>query len=368
MTGPTPTPSILEITPYVPGKHAPAGARTSAGAPAPLPLKLSANESALGPSPKAIAALEAQAARAHRYPDGDATELRAALAERYQVPANQLVCGAGSDELIALTCQAYLAPGDEVLYPEHGFLMYKISALAAGGTVKTAPERGLRTDVAALLAAVSDKTKIVFLANPNNPTGSYITRRELADLHAGLPPHVLLVVDGAYREYVAQPDYSSGIELVSAPAQNVLVTGTLSKIFGLGGLRVGWAYGPPPLIDILNRVRGPFNVNALALAAATAAVQDRAFEARVRQLNNDQIGPLTQGLQDLGLSVYPSVGNFLLIDFGEEARRLRIDAALQAQGIFIRQVAAYGLPTCLRMTIGTQGENARVLTALSELL
>lgn len=359
---PEPNASVLEIKPYVPGKHGEEQADTAP------PLKLSANESALGPSPKAIAALEAAASAAHRYPDGDAGELRAALAERYDLPAEQIVCGAGSDEIIALTCQAYLKPGDEVLYPEHGFLMYKISALAAGGVPKTAPESGLRTDVEALLSAVTEKTKIVFLANPNNPTGSYITRQELADLQAGLPSHVLLVIDGAYREYVEQPDFSTGFELVQAGAENVLVTGTLSKIYGLGGLRVGWGYGAPHLIDVLNRVRGPFNVAAQSQAAAVEAIRDTAFEERVRRLNNDQIGPLTQRLQGLGLKVYPSVGNFLLVDLGDEARRLRVDEALQAQGIFIRQVAAYGLPTCLRMTIGTVKENDRVLGALADFL
>ncbi len=361
MPAPVPNPEILRIRPYVPGQHGEETADLK-------PLKLSANESALGPSPKAVAALHAAAATAHRYPDGDAAALRAALAARYGIPADQIVCGAGSDEVIALTCQAYLQRGDEVVYPEHGFLMYALSTLAAGGVPRTAPERGLRTDVGALLAAVSDKTKIVFLANPNNPTGSYISMRELAELQAGLPAHVLLVVDGAYREYVEQPDFSTGLELVAAGKENVLVTGTLSKIFGLGGLRVGWAYGAPALIDVLNRVRGPFNVAAPAQAAAVAALGDRAFEERVRRLNNDQLAPLTQRLQGMGLTVYPSVANFVLIDFGEAARRVQVDTALQAQGLYLRQVAAYGLPTCLRMTLGTEAENARVLQALTQAL
>ena len=358
---PNPNKSVLNISPYVPGKH---GEEQDGH----TPLKLSANESALGPSPKAIEALAAMADQAHRYPDGGASNLREALALRYDLLAEQFVCGAGSDEVIVLTCQAYLAPGDEVLYPDHGFLMYKISALAAGGVPTTAPETNLRTDVQALLAAVTERTKIVFLANPNNPTGSYITRQELADLHAGLPPHVLLVIDGAYREYVEQPDFSTGLELVEAGAENVLVTGTLSKIFGLGGLRVGWGYGAPHLVDVLNRVRGPFNVSVPAMDAAAAALGDTAFEERVRRLNNDQLGPLTQRLMGMGLHVYPSVGNFLLIDFGDEARRIAVDEGLQAQGMFIRQVAAYGLPTCLRMTLGTEAENARVLDAIAALI
>ncbi len=361
MPAPIPNPEILRIRPYVPGKHGQETADLK-------PLKLSANESALGPSPKALAALNAAAAAAHRYPDSDATALRSALAERYGFPADQIVCGAGSDEVIALTCQAYVQPGDEVVYPEHGFLMYALSTLAAGGVPRTAPERGLRTDVGALLSAVDDKTKIVFLANPNNPTGSYISAQELAELQAGLPDQVLLVVDGAYREYVEQPDFSTGLELVAAGKENVLVTGTLSKIYGLGGLRVGWAYGAPALIDVLNRVRGPFNVAAPAQAAAAAALQDRTFEERVRRLNNDQIAPLTQRLRGMGLTVYPSVANFVLIDFREEARRVQVDTTLQAQGIYLRQVAAYGLPTCLRMTLGTRAENARVLDALTETL
>ena len=358
ISAPVPKPSILKIKPYVPGKH---GDQTSNL----RPLKLSANESALGPSPKAVAALRDAAATAHRYPDGNATALRRSLAERFGIPADQIICGAGSDELIALTCQAYLQPGDEIIYPEHGFLMYSISALAVGGVPRTAPELNLKTDITALAQAISDKTKIVFVANPNNPTGSYISAQELSDLHAALPRHVLLVVDGAYREYVERSDFSTGLELVTAGKDNILVTGTLSKIFGLGGLRVGWAYGAPPLIDVLNRVRGPFNVGAVAQSAAVAALEDQAFEERVRRLNNDQIMPLTHQLQELGLRVYPSVGNFILIDFGTEIRRIQVDEALQAHGIFIRQVVAYGLPTCLRMTLGTESENARFLDTLT---
>lgn len=358
---PTPNPTVLSIDPYVPGKHGEDSAINR-------PLKLSANESSLGPAPGAVAALKKLSIDAHRYPDGDAKALRDALSERFEIPSDRIVCGAGSDELIALTCQAYLKPGDEILYPEHGFLMYAISALASGGVPKTAPEKNCRADIGALLDAVTPKTKIVFLANPNNPTGSYVTRQELADLQAGLPSHVLLVVDGAYREYVEQPDYSSGIELVSAGKQNVLVTGTLSKIFGLGGLRVGWAYGSDHLVDVLNRVRGPFNVSSAAQVAAVEALNDHEWEEKVRRLNNDQIGPLTQRITALGLRVYSTVANFILIDLGSDTKRIKVDQALQSKGIFLRQVSAYGLGTCLRMTIGTEAENDRVLEALSVLL
>ena len=361
MIRPSPIPTVLEINAYIPGSSG----KNSDGPP---PLKLSANESALGPSPKAVAALKAIAVEAHRYPAADPIELRQALAARYGLPAGQFICGAGSDEILTFAAQAFLRPGDEALYPEHGFLMYKISTLAAGGTPRTASEKGLRVDVDALLAAVSPRTRIVWLANPGNPTGSYLTKHEVHRLHAGLRKDVLLVLDGAYQEFVEDAAYTNGAELVLAGAENVLITGTLSKMFGLGGLRVGWGFAAPYLIDVLNRVRGPFNISVPSLAAATAALQDQAHEQAVLRTNNDQLASVSARLRALGLTVHPTVTNFILIDFGTQARREAVDTALQAQGIFIRQVASYGLPTCLRMTIGTAEENDRVLVALQALV
>ena len=361
MNRPQPVPSILEISAYVPG----AQGKGEGGEP---PLKLSANESALGPSPQAIAALQAKAADAHRYPEADPYELRHALAKRYNLPAQQFICGAGSDEILTFAAQTFLRPGDEALYPEHGFLMYKISTLAAGGAPKTAPEKGLQVDVDALLAAVTGRTRLVWLANPGNPTGSIISGAEVRRLHEGLPKDVMLVLDGAYQEFVEDPAFSNGTELVLEGAENVLVTGTLSKMFGLGGLRVGWGFAAPYVIDLLNRVRGPFNISVPSLAAAVAALQDPEHERKVLRTNNDQIAALKAELEAMGLQVHPTFTNFMLIDFGTEEERKRIDTALQAQGIFIRQVAAYGLPTCLRMTLGTREENTRVLSALRQLV
>ena len=265
MAKPRPRPGILEITPYVGGKAEAKGAART--------IKLSANESALGPSPKAIAAIEAAALEAHRYPDGGTDRLRAAIAERFELDPAQIVCGSGSDELIHLLTFAYAGPGEEVIYSAHGFLMYRLSALGTGATPVAAPESNLRTDVDAILAAVTSRTRMVFIANPNNPTGSYITADELSRLHAGLPDDVVLVIDAAYAEYVHRDDYTSGQELVDR-ADNVVMTRTFSKLFGLGALRLGWAYGSPAIVDVLHRVRGPFNVNSLAQTAGVAALED----------------------------------------------------------------------------------------------
>ncbi len=249
---PMPQPGILDINPYVPGEsHVAGGVK---------PIKLSSNETPLGPSPKAIAAFKAEADQLERYPDGGATALRKAIAEQYGLNPDRIVCGSGSDELINLLAHAYLGPGDEAVYTEHGFLMYKIATLSCGATPVPVPEKDYRADVDAILARVSDKTKIVFLANPNNPTGTYIPHDEVRRLHKGLPAHTLLVLDAAYCEYVRRNDYEAGLELV-ATTENTVMTRTFSKIYGLAALRLGWAYCPAGVADVLNRVRGPFNVD-----------------------------------------------------------------------------------------------------------
>jgi histidinol-phosphate aminotransferase len=358
---PVPQPGIMEISPYVPGEsNLPGGVK---------PIKLSSNETPLGPSPKAIAAFTAAAGELQRYPDGGATKLREAIARVYGIAADRLVCGSGSDELISLIVHAYVGPGDETLFPEHGFLMYRIATLANGGIPVTAPEKNLRTDVDALLARVTPKTKLVFLANPNNPTGTYIPFDEVRCLHAGLPKSVVLVLDAAYAEYVRRNDYEAGMELAGS-AENVIMMRTFSKIHGLAALRLGWAYGPAGIIDVLNRVRGPFNVNAPALAAGIAAIEDKAHQEASITHNDTWLPWVSSELTKLGLTVTPSVGNFILIHFpaggGKDAKAA--DAHLKTKGIILRAVGAYNLPHCLRMTIGTERENRAVVAALQEFM
>jgi len=353
-------PGIKDIAPYVGGESAVAGADKI--------IKLSSNESALGPSPTATGAYADLSKALHRYPDGDCRELREAIAETFGLDAAGIVCGAGSDEIISLICQAYAGPGDEVLYSEHGFLMYPISAKAAGATPVTAPETDLTTDVDALLAAVTERTRILFIANPNNPTGTYIPNSELERLRAGLRDDVLLVIDAAYAEYVGRDDYTDGAAMVEAH-DNVVMTRTFSKIFGLGGMRLGWGYVPAQVADVLHRVRGPFNVSAPAQAAGVAAVGDTAFTARVRA-HNDKWLPWTRDkLRDLGLSVTDSVGNFLLVCFGDADHGAEAaDAFLKRDGIIVRRMGGYGLPDCLRITVGAEDEMRALVDSLAHFL
>ncbi|WP_373088662.1 histidinol-phosphate transaminase [Sneathiella sp.] len=360
MSIPVPQPGILNITPYVGGK--------SKAGDAPVVAKLSSNESPLGPSPKAVAAIEAMIGQLHRYPDGGAAALTAAIAEVHGLDPARIICGNGSDEIITLLNSAYVGVGDEVLFTEHGFLMYAISASAAGATPVRAAEMNRTADVDALLAAVTDRTRIVFLANPNNPTGTYISDQEVRRLRAGLRDDVLLVLDAAYAEYVTKDDYRPGKELVEAH-DNVVMTRTFSKIYGLSALRLGWAYCPAAVTDVLHRVRGPFNVNALAQAAGVEAVRDQAFIEKAREHNDKWLPILTQSLRGMGLEVTPSVGNFLLIDFRDSGKTAaEAEQYLSAKGLLLRAVAGYGLPTCLRMTIGLETENHAVIEALRQLL
>jgi histidinol-phosphate aminotransferase len=358
---PQPRASIASIDAYVPGKSkAPAGVKLH---------KLSSNETPLGASPAAIAAYKAAADTLELYPDGSAEKLREAIGARYGLDKTRLVCGAGSDELLSLLANAYLGPGDEGLYSQHGFLVYKIAILTAGATPVIAPEKDLSTDVDALLAAVTPRTKIVFLANPNNPTGTYIPFEEVKRLHAGLRPDILLVLDAAYAEYVRRNDYASGLELVST-SENVVMTRTFSKIYGLANLRIGWLYGPAGVVDVLNRIRGPFNVNGPALSAAIAAIADRAHEDAAIRHNEEWLPIMVTGLEALGLRVTPSVGNFLLLHFPDLAgkRAPDADAFLTSKGIILRRMDAYGLPGALRLTIGSAEANRAVLAHLSEFL
>lgn len=355
---PEPRRSVLDISAYVPGDDRSSAAKV---------FKLSSNETPLGPSPLAMQAFRANADRLHVYPDGSAKSLREAIAASFGLNPERIVCGNGSDELLTLLAQTYLSAGDEAIFTEHGFLVYKIATLAAGGLPVIAPEKNETTDVDAILARVTPRTRIVYLANPNNPTGTFISYEEVKRLHSGLPGNVLLVLDAAYAEYVRRNDYGSGVEL-AAEAENVVMTRTFSKVFGLANLRVGWAYGPAAVIDALNRTRGPFNVNGGALAAAVAALSDRVHLELSVAHNSVWLKWLTDEITALGLRVTPSIGNFLLVHFsGEKGKAAaEADGFLRDRGLVLRRMGAYGFPNALRLTVGTEEANRLFMGALAD--
>jgi histidinol-phosphate aminotransferase len=358
---PQPRPGVLDIASYVPGKSsAPGVARV---------FKLSANETPLGPSPKAIEAFKAIAGRLEDYPEGTARLLREAIGKQFGLDPARIICGAGSDDLLNLLADAYLQDGDEAIYTTHGFLVYPIATLGSGATPVVAEEKDYTADVDAILAKVSDRTKMVFIANPNNPTGTYIPFDELKRLQRSLPPHVLLVVDAAYSEYVRRNDYEAGIELV-ATCDNVVMTRTFSKIYGLAALRVGWMYGPAHVVDAINRIRGPFNVNTPAMMAAIAAIQDTAHMEAARDHNEKWLAWLTDEVRKLGLTVTPSAANFILIHFPRTKGKTAADADefLTSRGLILRRVVAYHLPDCLRLTVGLEEPNRLVVKALAEFM
>jgi histidinol-phosphate aminotransferase len=332
-------------------------------------IRLASNESPHGPSPQAVAAYHEAASRLHRYPDGGAVSLREALGRRHGLDPARIVCGNGSDDLIALLARAYAGPGDEVIHSEYGFLVYPIAVRSAGARPVAAPEPEFRTDVDNVLACVSPRTRLVFLANPNNPTGSYLAVSELRRLRAGLPDDVLLVIDSAYAEYVGAPDYDSGSDLV-AEFDNVVMTRTFSKIYGLAALRLGWAYCPPAVADVLDRVRGPFNVTGPTLAAGEAALASTDHVTAARRHNDVWLPQLTAKIAGLGLTVFPSVANFVLVRFPTDPGR-NADAAnafLQERGIIARAMGAYKLPDCLRISVGLDDEMTAVIAALAEFM
>lgn len=356
--GPIPRQGILDIAPYVPGTSALPGAHPV--------IKLSSNESPFGPSPRAVEAFIEAAPSLSRYPDGSARALRETIGKLYGLDPDHIVCGAGSDEVLNLIATAYLGPGDEAIYSEHGFLVYKIAILARGANPVVAPETDLTTDVDAILARVSPHTRVVFIANPNNPTGTYLPFDEVKRLRAGLRDDVLLVLDAAYAEYVRANDYEAGIELV-ATTHNTVMTRTFSKIYGLAYLRLGWAYCPTPVADALNRIRGPFNVSGPAIAAGVAALQDQAWIQRAANHNDFWRSRMAEALSALGLRVTPSAANFLLLHFpkGNGHSAEAADKFLHGQRIILRRVTEYGFPNALRMTIGTEDDNRAVLEALA---
>ena len=354
-----PRPSILSIEPYVGGESKIPGVNRI--------VKLSSNEGAFGVPPGVQAAYATLATELHRYPDGGARALREAIGARFGLDPARIVCGNGSDELIGALILSYGGEGTELVMSAHGFVMYDIAGRYAGCQVIKVPERNLTADVDAMLAAVGPRTRLVFLANPNNPTGTMLPAAEVERLRAGLREDVLLVLDSAYAEYVTRPDYDPGVALVEA-GTNTVMTRTFSKVFGLGGVRLGWAYAPPHIADILNRVRGPFNVNAPAMVAGIAALAEPGWVEMSVAHNDAWRAKLSDGLRALGLTVYPSEGNFILADFGTAERARDADAALKARGLIVRAMGSYSLPQCLRITIGNAEECGMVLDALGAFL
>jgi len=350
-----PQAGIMDIALYVGGAAHVEGASNV--------LKLSSNENPMGPSDAAKEAFSRAVHSLHRYPNTDHASLRQAIGDVWSVDPEQVICGVGSDEIIHFLCQAYVGKSDEVIFTEHGFAMYRIATLAAGGTPVEVRENERMTDVDAILAACNKKTKLVFLANPNNPTGTMICQAELARLAEGLPPQAILVLDGAYAEYVE--GYDAGLKLIEA-RENVVMTRTFSKIYGLGGLRVGWGYGPRAIVDVLNRIRGPFNLSTAALAAAEAAVKDTAYIVKCREENARWREWLATGLAEIGVPSDTSTANFILARFGSETEANACDDYLRSEGILVRRVAGYKLPNCLRITVGDESACRRIVHAVAQ--
>ncbi len=354
----TPRPGILDIEPYVPGASKGGGDKV---------IKLSSNENPLGPSPKAMQAYKDTADKMHRYPDGGSVELRSAIANKYSMDAERIVCGTGSDELISLLCRAYCGEGDEILYTQHGFLMYPIAALSAGATPVKAAEPERKTDLETLFDAITDKTKMIFIANPNNPTGALVKKDALLEFHAKLRPDILLILDSAYAEFVEEENYTDGRDMVDR-FDNVVMLRTFSKIYGLGGMRVGWSYSSKEIADVLNRIRGIFNLSIATQAAALAALADDDYIKRSLQVNSQQKKWITERFETLGIHVYPGEGNFILFTLGSEGKAVACLNFMKERGILLRGMIAYGLPDCLRMTIGLPEDMQAIDCAMREFL
>ncbi len=363
---PTPKPGILDVSLYVGGRATVPGVAKA--------IKLSSNESPIGPSPKAVETLHAAAHDLQLYPDGSARKLREAIGEVHGLNPDRIVAGGeGSGPLLTLLANAYLQPGDEAVLSRHAFLVYEIVTRANSAVPVMVPEKttnnAIKVDVEAMLAAVTAKTRMVYIANPNNPTGSYLNRDEMDRLHKGLPEHVLLVIDAAYGEYVTAKDYESGMEMVGR-FPNVVMTRTFSKLYGLAGLRLGWVYAPPAICDVLNRIRGPFNTSTLQQETGAAAVRDREhFWAAVKH-NNIWLPWITAEIRKTGLRVDDSVANFVLIHFppSGEKTAAKADAFLSKGGVILRAVGSYGLPDCLRMTVGTEEQNRLAVSLIQEFM
>ena len=353
--------SVLSLKPYVGGASSVEGKDRV--------IKLSSNECAFGTNPAAIEACREAADRLFRYPDGGSTALRQAIGETYGLDADRIVCGNGSDELIGLLCHAYLGTQDEVIITQYAFSMYRLYAIGCGASPVTVPEKDFRVDLQAIFKMVSSRTRMIFIANPGNPTGTYLSLEELRSFCHKLPENIMIVIDSAYAEFVGKDDYSGGAELVDE-FPNVVMLRTFSKIYGLGGVRLGWCYASKEIADVLNRIRGPFNVNAVAQIAGVAALKDRDFVKKAFEHNQKWLDRLPQELNAIGLRVTPSVTNFVLVHFPEKSEKSaeKADLFLQDRGIIVRRVVSYGLPNALRITIGTDEEMEEVLSALKDFM
>lgn len=351
----TPQPGIMEIALYQGGKSAIAGRDAV--------LKLSSNENPLGPPPSAVAAMVNAAQETHRYPSTDHADLRAAISQTYGLEADRVICGVGSDEVLQFICQAFTGEGDEIIHTEHGFSMYPILAHMAGATPVQVAEKDRVVDVDAILTAVTDRTRVVMLTNPGNPTGTIIPEAEIERLADGLPAHVILVLDCAYIEYAKGHD---GGEALARTRENVIMTRTFSKLYGLGGLRIGFGYGPKALIDVMTRIRQPFNLSVVQLAAAEAAALDRDWAQTCVTMNAAQRARLVGGLRQHGIACDDSHTNFVLARFQDEAEANAMEQAFQNDGILVRKVGGYGFPEGLRITVGRPEDNDRVLASIAK--
>jgi len=354
-----PRPGVLNISPYKPGDPPSQEFERT--------VNIANNESPYGPSPAALAAAaQAVADGFHLYPDPGCAALRRAIAEVHAIDADRIVCSNGSEELLGLVAKAFARDGDEIIFSQYGFLVFPMATHAVGATPVIAAENNFTASVDSILSAVTPRTKIVFLANPNNPTGTYIGRDELARLRAGLPENVLLALDCAYAEYAVSDDYDDGMGYVGDGGDNTLVVRTFSKIYGLASARVGWAYCPAPVADALHRVRGVFNVGGLSQAIAAAAIRDQAHAADVRSKNRAELEKVSAALTALGLNVLPSQGNFVLVRFSDGAGAAAAAEYLASKGVFVRPVGNYGLDDALRISIGTSAENEIFLNHLAD--
>lgn len=352
---------VLSLMPYVGGASSVKGKNRV--------IKLSSNECAFGTNPAAIEACRNYAEKLFRYPDGGSKALRQAIADVHGLSADRIVCGDGSDELIGLLCHAYLGTRDEVIVTQYAFSMYRLYAIGCGALPVTVPEKDFKVDLNALLKAVNPRTKMIFIANPGNPTGTYLPLSELRTFCRKLPENILMVIDAAYAEFVDRDDYGAGAELVDE-FPNVVMLRTFSKIYGLGGVRLGWSYASKEITDVLNRIRGPFNVNALAQIAGVAALKNRDFVKKVFEHNRKWLNRLPDELAAIGLKMTPSVTNFVLVHFPEDTEKSaeKADLFLQSRGLIVRRVLSYGLPDALRMTIGNDEEMAELLSALKDFM